>query len=199
MDEPVSFFDNIWHGGLAFEYVAISDIKPGDEITVDYGPEWEEAWSNHTQHWQSPDGAETYVSPQELNGNHSIPIPTYDEDNILVGETIDALCHFPRRAVRDGRKLWQWQKKDIFGIKQVVQRIIDRTPLPSGQSYNYTVELRLTMYGMDSAVHIVENVPRKALSFSPKKYKSDMFMKGVFRHEMMIPDEIFPDAWKNIL
>jgi len=199
LDEPVSYFDNVWHTGLAFEYIAISDIKPGDEITVDYGPEWEEVWTKHIQQWQSPKGAESYFSPQELNENPSLPIPTHDEDNTLIGENIDAWCHFSFGSVRKDKHVWR--ERDMSANEHLVKRIIDRTltQLPYGQSYIYTLELVDETDGDESGLYIVKNVPRKALSFYQKNYRSDMFIKGVFRHEMMIPDAMFPDAWKNIV
>ncbi|KAG7340641.1 SET methyltransferase domain containing protein [Nitzschia inconspicua] len=36
------------HGGtLRMEYVALRDIAPEEEITIDYGPEWAEAWKKY--------------------------------------------------------------------------------------------------------------------------------------------------------
>mmetsp|Transcript_30722 Transcript_30722/g.66428 ORF Transcript_30722/g.66428 Transcript_30722/m.66428 type:complete len:642 (+) Transcript_30722:93-2018(+) len=202
MEEPVSFFDNIWHVGLAFEYVAISDIRPGDEITVDYGREWEDAWLEHMERWTGPDkDAETYILPQELNANYSIPIPTYEEDNnTMVGKTIRAECHFMRESAENHtQKVWQWTEKDMNGGKHEVRRVIDRKQLPSDQSYVYTVELAIQTHGKDPVPNTVVGVPRKALSFTHTEYQSDSLIQGVFRHEMMIPDEIFPNAWKNIV
>lgn len=44
---------------------------------------------------------------------------------------------------------------------------------------------------------LVKNVPRYAIQFVNKPYSSDMFLRRAFRHEMVIPDDIMPDAWKN--
>jgi hypothetical protein len=33
--------------GLSMEIVALRDIAPGEEVFMDYGPEWEEAWEAH--------------------------------------------------------------------------------------------------------------------------------------------------------
>jgi hypothetical protein len=35
--------------GLFWDYVATRDIQEGDEIYLDYGPEWERAWSEHVR------------------------------------------------------------------------------------------------------------------------------------------------------
>jgi hypothetical protein len=45
-------------------------------------------------------------------------------------------------------------------------------------------------------IHEITNVPRSQITFVNSPYTSDVFLKNVFRHEMMLPDTIFPDAWK---
>jgi len=40
-------------GSVAFEFdiVAIRDLQLGEEVTIDYGHEWEEAWKEHVSTW----------------------------------------------------------------------------------------------------------------------------------------------------
>ena len=38
---------------LVIEYVAIRDIQPDEEIFIDYGEEWDEAWVKHTNEFHS--------------------------------------------------------------------------------------------------------------------------------------------------
>jgi hypothetical protein len=40
--------------GLAFEVVALQNIQAGEEITVDYGIQWEDAWKMHVKQWRPP-------------------------------------------------------------------------------------------------------------------------------------------------
>lgn len=42
------------------------------------------------------------------------------------------------------------------------------------------------------------DVPRQALKFVDKPYTTDLHLGNAFRHEIMIPDEIFPDKWRNL-
>ena len=44
---------------------------------------------------------------------------------------------------------------------------------------------------------IVKNLPKEAFRFFDRAYTTDMFLKGAFRHPIMIPDEIFPEKWKR--
>ena len=46
--------------------------------------------------------------------------------------------------------------------------------------------------------HEIENVPRDAIQFVNVPYTSDVFLKNSFRHEMHLPDSIFPESWKNV-
>jgi hypothetical protein len=48
------------------------------------------------------------------------------------------------------------------------------------------------------ANHVVKNVPRHAIRLDDKRQSSDQNMVGAFRHEIHIPDEIFPNAWKDL-
>jgi hypothetical protein len=47
-------------------------------------------------------------------------------------------------------------------------------------------------------VHILTDVPRRAIEVRDKVYAKDEFARGAFRHAMMMPDDVFPEAWKNI-
>jgi hypothetical protein len=53
--------------GLTFEIVALRDIQPGEEVFMDYGTEWEEAWEKHVANWKPPDAMESFVAAKEAN------------------------------------------------------------------------------------------------------------------------------------
>uniref|UniRef100_A0A7S3L846 Uncharacterized protein n=1 Tax=Amphora coffeiformis TaxID=265554 RepID=A0A7S3L846_9STRA len=40
-------------------------------------------------------------------------------------------------------------------------------------------------------------MPRYALMFADKPYSTDIFLDNVFRHDMRVPDSLFPQTWKN--
>lgn len=69
--------------------------------------------------------------------------------------------------------------------------------------YLYTVEIsnakknqgKLAIYEN----HEITGVPIEAINFVNQKYTSDMFLKNAFRHEMGLPDELWPEAWMNLL
>lgn len=74
--------------------------------------------------------------------------------------------------------------------------------------YLYTIELEVKkefegIKGLDdmdpiTEIHEITDVPWDAIVFHNLPYTSDAFLKQAFRHEMKLPDEIFPKAWMNI-
>jgi hypothetical protein len=48
-------------------------------------------------------------------------------------------------------------------------------------------------------VHVLTDVPRWAIKVRDKMYSKDEYKVRSFRHEMMIPNDMFPEMWKNIL
>ena len=55
--------------GLSLEIVALRDIEPGDEVFMDYGEEWEEAWAAYVASWSPPKDGREYKSVKELNND----------------------------------------------------------------------------------------------------------------------------------
>ena len=67
---------------------------------------------------------------------------------------------------------------------------VDTPPLPL--SNNDAIPPRGT-------VHVLTDVPRWAIKVRDKLYSKDEYKVRSFRHEMMIPNDMFPETWKNIL
>ena len=53
------------------------------------------------------------------------------------------------------------------------------------------------MTHVDDLFVVVENIPQWAIQFVNREYSSDMHQVNAFRHEMAIPDSIFPQSWMN--
>jgi len=60
--------------GLSLEIVATRDIEKGEEVYIDYGIKWEEAWDDHVRNWKPPttreeqdQKEEKWISTKELN------------------------------------------------------------------------------------------------------------------------------------
>jgi hypothetical protein len=173
LNEPVTFFDSAWTTKLMFEYVALRDINEDEEILVDYGKEWEEAWDEHVKAWKP---VKNYISPYELNTDSEIPLKTHEEDE-------------SRYSNIEG-----WHT-DEESEERAIHRITARKPDPNNDDgYLYD----LVVIGAGNQVKLLKDVPRSRMHFFHKPYKGDNFLKGSFRHEMMIPEEMFPNAWRNL-
>ena len=57
------------------DLVATRDIQPGEELFLDYGNEWEEAWNRHLQTWKPADG----IAVDALNNDLQTPLKTVSE------------------------------------------------------------------------------------------------------------------------
>ena len=197
LEEPVHYFDNVWSSVVGFDYVAVRDIQEGEEITIDYGKEWEDAWYAHVQKWVPQEGY------KQLNIDKTSPLKTFDEDETMYGDDINVFAEFSFDSINEGKT--EWDEDELGTDDHNVHRIIKRTKKQGGNKegepgyYVYDLELMVTLEGEHGEVapYTVTNVPRKAISFFYKHYHSDMFIKGAFRHEMVIPDAMFPAAWRN--
>jgi hypothetical protein len=214
MEQPVSYFDNVWRAGLSFEYIALRDIDVGEEITFDYGIEWEDAWREHEKQWIPPNDTSTYMLHHNLNQDLSLPVPTHDEDATLISDNIEVWCSVgnggiwppPRKPTDCDRELCyandsgQEMKHEEYTVMRVVARSTIDGPTTDDTTFVYTVVLLTTSNDGKPMELLVENVPRKALSFyHVQPYQSDIFIPGAFRHEIMIPDRLMPEAWKNLI
>jgi hypothetical protein len=151
----------------------LRDIQEGEEVLVDYGKEWEEAWNEHVKTWKP---VENYISPHELNTNFDIPLQTHEENEHRY----------------DDIEGWYTDKK---GKEHVIHRITARKP---DTRHLHTNSFVYDLRGGERDDNVFNDVPRSRIHFYHKPYKADNFLKGSFRHEMMIPDEMFPDAWRNL-
>jgi len=69
----------------------------------------------------------------------------------------------------------------------------------TGHQYYYSVMVDvIKQVGDEGKVeerHEIESVPRHAIEFINLPYTSDAFLKNSFRHEMQLPNGMFPKAW----
>ena len=66
--------------GLMLEFVASRDIGEDEEVLLDYGEAWDEAWKEHAKAWLPPDGAEQYTAAHFYNDKTQHPILRTIED-----------------------------------------------------------------------------------------------------------------------
>lgn len=68
--EEVKRWTEDGHRGLSMEVVALRDIRPGEEVFIDYGPDWENAFARHVDNWAPPPkhgGFDNYTPVKAMN------------------------------------------------------------------------------------------------------------------------------------
>eukprot|EP00553_Chaetoceros_curvisetus_P003465 CAMPEP_0204626090 /NCGR_PEP_ID=MMETSP0717-20131115/11714_1 /ASSEMBLY_ACC=CAM_ASM_000666 /TAXON_ID=230516 /ORGANISM="Chaetoceros curvisetus" /LENGTH=232 /DNA_ID=CAMNT_0051641929 /DNA_START=277 /DNA_END=975 /DNA_ORIENTATION=- len=187
--------------GLGMDIIATEDIKAGEEVFLDYGPEWQTAFEEHSKNWnydkQWPKQAD------ELNAE-SNPFPTNKERKEImenggedpIPENIMTSCFLKApTSIENGVSVFEFdEKKKYDGDHLQVCEVIEREIGPTEDdlsSYVYTVRIR-------EGVQMVTKVPHDFIMYFDQPYKSLLHAPGTFRHPIMIPSDIFPETWLDL-
>lgn len=195
---------------LAFELVALRDIQPGEEIFLDYGEEWEQAWREHVAKWHQYtkdhyDNLANYTSARQLNADTKSRLYTeFDQiGSPKYPSNVEIRCD---KAFLDNDDWEDYAANNTItdylqsNRDQLIPCEIMRVKLIDGH-LRYTVVMSEIDPDDDSLIinHLEEHLPREAILFVDKPYTSDMFLLNAFRHDIRIPDEMFPQAWRNAI
>jgi hypothetical protein len=97
------------YAGLGWNLVALRDIQPGEEILINYGHDWEQAWNQHVEQWYSrdklPTGTSgTYLPAAELNENLEKVLSEAIETEVdfsFLGYGVTLWCYYQQREKFD--------------------------------------------------------------------------------------------------
>ena len=205
--------------GLVLEVVAIKDIQAGEEIYLDYGSVWEEAWKGHLKHWETPPLSSSYTSADEWNAEDEPELRTEVEqmtvpypENLYIGISYSHDPADPALSTEhDGGRAkltMQWEPRLAHsqGARRPVY-ILDRQEGGDGGQDTYTVQIDNHPSTRDwdvdyinpDTVVILTGVPRNALQFVDKLFTTDMHLPDVFRNEMHVPLELYPLNWLDMV
>ena len=200
---PVTDWGTEFHSGLALDFVALRNIEEGEEITIDYGIEWENAWQEHVRDYGEP--RRGYRQAFELNEIADLRIPTIFESAEDQFEGVITFCrdyYFPEDHGFDPYKFDTAEDQDQDADWHYTCRVLMRH-----DDNKYTVEVFhqehwLNTYSIyetynDTPLYVLFDVPRDAIFFRDRVYLRDHHQPWSFRHDMRMPDKIFPDFWKD--
>jgi hypothetical protein len=205
LDEDVSNFEQYTSAQLAMELVATRDIDPGEEIFLDYGDEWETAWQEHVTRWKPPQEADNYQSAYEMN---------QEFDHIFRTEFEQMHDPYPSNVMLKFHKYFyddhfrdQWLENHPHPFHEHLNEWQERTSVPCDVLRREQDDSRV-LYAIaivensepdeEPEWRIIEDVPQEAIFFQDQPYSTDMFLENAFRHDIRIPDDIFPGKWKNL-
>ena len=203
LEEPISRLDSDATAKLAFELIAKRDILPGEELYLDYGLEWEEAWTRHVAGFSSSAAAKDYIPAWQLNEDRTTRLKTEFEQ--LAGEKIPA--NLEVRCDMTVHHSDDWMDYSNENLLQYLSERNGRLVACEILRYEriddkwfYTVVMMELDENDKSQVenHLVNNIPREAIRVVDRPYTSDIFLLNAFRHDIRIPDSIFPEAWRNL-
>lgn len=190
----------IYQANLALDYVATKDIAEDEEIFLDYGDDWEKAWQQHVANWEPLDHWKDYVSGTQFNKIYATdPVRTQMEqiENPYL-ENLDIRCHqFILEDEHADRPTMEYDPElewDLPFDKGWPCEILER----DDEEQTYTVRVRHKAFGTPR-IDVVEEVSRQAIVFLDLPYSTDIHLVRAFRHPLGIPDNMMPEAWKNIM
>lgn len=215
---PADLALNEEHVGLVMEMVASRDISPGGEIFINYGESWEQSWTRHLQEWMPTSSVYAYSSAAELNQKVEWIKTENELRHAPHNGNVSTYCQVndPQTATRMGmselyegvpKLLWQYDHSVFVGTAFALEcSIIDRTAGDVDDAYDRSDSIRpmnvrytALLYASQDAGYVeFHNVPREAIRFVDKKQASDLFLKTAFRHEILLPEEMVPPAWRDL-
>ncbi|CAJ1942290.1 unnamed protein product [Cylindrotheca closterium] len=199
LEKDVKWFTTEKGSRLGMEVITLRDIEPGEEILLDYGDDWEKAWREHKAKWRPLEKSLNYVSAYEMNRRQNSTLKTVFEEikepypsNIVLGFREEYNHTGPwRNANETGTDNFFFKE----GLSDMTSCEILRREEMNGQTL-YAAVLA-DRNNTDKNV-LLEHLLREAFEFSDAPYTTDVFLRNAFRHEIRIPDDMFPEAWKNL-
>jgi hypothetical protein len=196
---------------MVMDVVAIRDIEPDQEVFIDYGLEWETAWKEHVSNWRSPcQTGKRKLSMSAIidmnNDKHNSSHHEWSIDHFVVCSRAGNSTDFETIYISNiSTSLWKGKlvTKEYEGINVGDEGFVyasygnRRHPCKirnRADSPNFEAILFFSSF----AIEIHRNMSEGNIEFIPKPYRSDMHLPESFRHEINIPDDIFPSHWMDL-
>ena len=176
---------------LVLEYIATRDIQPGDELFLDYGNAWEQAWQEHVEGWNPPMEFHTYVSAHTMNNAATSVLLTEQEaKDHPYPSTLELRCHggLLHRHHSEYKTL-QWERQELGQDPEYGHPcfITQRRSLENSNSSNHhqiTYDVIMSVVedwvsGKTSEVEL-HRVPRNTLCWFDLPHTTDIHLRMAF-------------------
>ena len=186
--------------GLSIEVVATRNVSPGEEITIDYGENWEKAYEAHVESWVAPVDDGTYIPVRTMIDNKDFRTVDELKDHPYPDNVIN-VCYYYSET--------EEEEADDGEVVEVEKSGEDFVPTAGMDSSLYLFRCEIVQKPSDTENEtytvrvfskeqvLLTDYPEESISFRMKEYKSDVHLPGAFRHFIEIPVDIFPNQWKT--
>jgi SET domain len=186
-------------GGLILDVVALRDIQEGEELFLDYGTSWQQAWDEHVRTWKA-DTATNYVYPQDIDLTQPFKTVT-EQQTDSYPDNLATVC-WTQNWERDEFTKRKWTRPTSRWPEGMVYcNILQRSQITGSGEYEYEVSLNFDVHQPDlpdKLKYIDTAVPHSAILFVDKPYMSDLHLPNAFRHPIELPKHLIPDQWMTI-
>ena len=201
---------------LFLELVATREINPGEELYLDYGRAWEDAWWKHVQAWEPKD--EHYTPSYVMDDAIRLLRTQKEQKEHPYPKNLITSCFYRYSDRKNDDQIaspssistedkdnkiqgFRWKlTKGLFDLEHLRPcQVLRRSEDSKGRSA-YVVKM-MNRPGLSAEeiipedVHIVTHIPRSAIRFTDKMGTTDMHLPTAFRHEIGL--DIFPKAWMD--
>ena len=179
---------------LMLELVAIRRIEEGEELYLDYGQEWQDAWDDHVEEWihNNKERKQDHISSEKMNNDKSYSlIRTIEEQQTdPYPKDVFTSCYVqytPNTQKGSARTITIWKNNPEAKSSRSLRPCLILARELDASDYTYTVRaMNRPMLKEDERIpkeyeYIVTNVPRNAIIFSDKTYSSDQHLETAFR------------------
>jgi len=195
------------------DVISTRDIEKGEEIFLDYGPDWEHAWKKHEEEWASNSKEDrwTFQSAYQWNLKHQTTPHQVDTEG-SIPDGILRICYILYEELPDREEI----KCDGVSIRKFIAQNDESSAYAGRNAYECKL-LSKEGYGGETDVSrctyrvsiiesteegdieiIIEGIPHNAVWYIDAPYRSDQHNSDAFRHIIGIPEDIWPEAWLNI-
>jgi hypothetical protein len=190
---------------LMMELYALSDLEPDDELLLHYGFEWETAWDRHQLDWNLTRMTNSQsTSPRPAKSAYEYEqddeIYTRDEPRQYPPDSIQPRCYVDvdklSRVDDEGWYDFAATSGDLIDWTQPCDILSAKFDL-DGDKDSYRVIVSVN-HDSTTVEYQVKNVPWSAITFVDQSYQGLQYHHQAFRHEIQLPDDVFPPAWKDM-
>ena len=183
------------HAGLMMEIVALRDIQEGEEILLNYGSDWQEAWDKHVETWRLPLDSATHRPAEPFRSQKVLPTRA-DTDMEPIPSNAMTVCWVDWEDVEETDQPNTYLWLDVHETHD--QTLTEPCTLLRRDKNEDGTNVYAVQMVIDGEKYIFVNVLRRGIDVVDKPYSANQFLRQSFRHEIQLPDDMIPEAWKDL-